>query len=61
MSDEAPRPVIGTDIEPARPQNAGGLFEHYCEHPACKQWGAFEFPKGTRETIWFCFEHRLLT
>ncbi len=36
-------------------------FVHYCEHPGCKEWGAYGFGcqllKGIRGR-WFCREHK---
>lgn len=36
-----------------------GPFVHLCEHPGCKQWGAFGFAHGSAAPNWFCFEHRI--
>ncbi|GHC61491.1 hypothetical protein [Limoniibacter endophyticus] len=33
-----------------------GLYEHYCEHPGYKEWGAFGYGRG--KPSWFCYEHR---
>lgn len=56
MSDEPPRPS-----EPIPHGNQNGLYEHYCEHPGCKAWGGNGFARNgnVKDTIWFCFEHRL--
>lgn len=48
MSDER------TATHPAAPVH----FEHWCEHPACKQWGGFGFERDKSKTDWFCVEHR---
>jgi hypothetical protein len=34
------------------------LFEHYCQHPGCKEWGAFGFARGIGEPTWFCCGHK---
>jgi hypothetical protein len=33
-------------------------FEHWCEHPSCKQWGGFGFERDKTKTDWFRIEHR---
>jgi hypothetical protein len=43
-----------TASHPAAPVD----FEHWCEHPGCKQWGGFGFERDKSKTDWFCMEHR---
>ena len=31
---------IGAETAVQRPV---GIFEHYCEHPGCKEWGSWGF------------------
>jgi len=50
MSDE--RPLSATPHTP-------GIVEHWCEHPGCKEWGAFGYSRGKNQpSVWFCREHR---
>lgn len=36
-----------------------GIFEHYCEHPGCKEWGSFGYSRSKHiPSRWFCWEHR---
>ena len=51
MSDDAFTPI---ELPARKPQ---GIVEHYCEHPGCRQWGGWGFPRG-RRTVWFCYAHR---
>lgn len=48
MSDETSAP---------RPPHTG-LFEHYCQFPGCKKWGAYGYAIGRGESEWICYEHR---
>jgi hypothetical protein len=56
VSDEPIRLPAG--VEPVQ-RAPSILFEHYCQHPGCKEWGAFGFARGGKgESKWFCREHR---
>lgn len=35
-----------------------GIYEHWCEHPGCKEWGSWGFGSKHRGQHFFCFEHR---
>lgn len=35
-----------------------GIVEHLCEHPGCKEWGAWGYSRMKEEPRWFCTEHR---
>ena len=52
MGDE-----IRIGAEDARRRHTG-VFEHYCEHPGCKEWGSWGYSRTKLETRWFCREHR---
>ena len=51
MADEFAKYPPSSETTPA------GLFEHWCEHPGCKEWGGWGFARG-KATVWFCYEHR---
>lgn len=35
-----------------------GVFEHYCEHSGCNEWGGFGFsPSRSAPVRWWCWEH----
>lgn len=55
MSDEPAR--IPEGAEPAH-RAPTIMFEHYCEHPGCADWGAFGYARGKGKSHWFCREHR---
>jgi hypothetical protein len=55
MSDESIRLPQG--VEPAQ-RAPSILFDHYCEHPGCKEWGSFGFARGRGEPKWFCRGHK---
>jgi hypothetical protein len=59
MADEIIQIVETVEVIelPRRPRPAG-IFEHYCEHEGCKEWGSFGYERASRRTDWFCFEHR---
>lgn len=36
-----------------------GIYEHWCEHPGCQEWGGWGFGRIKAESPhWFCFAHR---
>jgi hypothetical protein len=41
---------IGAEVVALRPT---GLFEHYCEHPGCKEWGSWGYSRTKQETRCF--------
>lgn len=47
MSDER------TATHPSAPVQ----FEHWCEHPGCKEWGGLGFGQGNQPQRWWCAEH----
>jgi hypothetical protein len=56
VSDEPIR--LRQGVEPVH-RAPSTLFEHYCQHRGCKEWGAFGFARGGKgESRWFCYEHR---
>ena len=53
MSDEPIR------LDEHRQSTPAGIWEHYCEHPGCKRWGAYGYQVGRQTPAhWFCLEHR---
>lgn len=35
-----------------------GIYEQYCEHPGCKEWGGFGFTVSKSAPMhWWCWEH----
>jgi hypothetical protein len=52
MGDE-----IRISAEMTAPQPTG-IFEHYCEHRGCAEWGSWGYSCTRQETRWYCFEHR---
>jgi hypothetical protein len=49
MSDE--------DVAAKRPQ--GRIVEHLCDHPGCKNKGAFGYAHGRVAPNWYRFGHRI--
>lgn len=39
-------------------QAPAGIYEHWCEHPGCKNWGAWGFSSRYKGQHFFCTEHR---
>lgn len=39
---------IGAELVAPRPT---GLFEHYCEHPGCKEWGSWGYSRLQRTLV----------
>jgi hypothetical protein len=35
-----------------------GIWEHYDEHAACKEWSSYGYQIGRQTAHWFCREHR---
>lgn len=54
MSDEPIK--LPEDVRP--PSTPAGIYEHWCEHPGCKEWGGWGFGNKHRGQHFFCFEHR---
>ncbi|UPT53420.1 hypothetical protein [Synechococcus phage Ssp-JY39] len=52
MSDEPARDSAAPAVTPS------GIWEHYCEHAGCKEWGSYGYQIGKRMPHWFCKEHR---
>lgn len=52
MSDE---PARGSEPPAVTPS---GIWEHYCEHDGCKEWGSYGYQIGKQVAHWFCKEHR---
>lgn len=47
--------------EPSRTErtvSVSGIWEHYCEHAGCKEWGSYGYQIGKQTPHWFCREHR---
>jgi len=36
---------------------SAGVYDHYCQHPGCGEWGDWGYARG-KATIWYCGEHR---
>jgi hypothetical protein len=35
------------------------IYEHWCEHEGCAEWGSRGYQRGKREEPhWFCYGHR---
>lgn len=52
MSDEPIRPGEAPVATPV------GIWEHYCEHPGCTQWGGHGYQIGKQSARRYCAEHR---
>jgi len=53
---------MGDEFRPApevvAPHLTTGLYQHYCEHPGCTEWGSWGYSRTKLETRWYCREHR---
>jgi hypothetical protein len=49
---------MGDETRSAPPSTHSGIWEHWCEHPGCKQWGAWGYASGRGPSNWYCWEHR---
>lgn len=50
---------MGDELRPnTEYRTPAGIFEHWCEHPGCKEWGSWGYSRTKHETRWFCREHR---
>lgn len=48
----------GMALEETRDNAPSSMYEHYCEHPACNEWGGFGFSSGKSAPIhWWCARH----
>ena len=58
MSDEI-RLSLATIVveEVTAPPAHTGIYEHWCTHEGCKQWGSFGYDRRLG-TVWFCGEHK---
>jgi hypothetical protein len=53
--------MMGDEFRPSAEiiaQRPTGLFEHYCEHPGCKEWGSWGYARTKQDTRWFCYSHK---
>ena len=52
MTDD---PLRGPDAAVVPP----GIYEHWCEHPGCPEWGAYGYQAGkSQQPHFYCREHR---
>jgi len=46
-------------IGQAADSHAGGIFEHWCEHPGCTAWGSYGYQaRRSDPQHFFCYDHR---
>jgi hypothetical protein len=50
---------MGDETRPGTEHRAPtGIYEHWCEHDGCTEWGAWGYSRTKLETRWYCYEHR---